>query len=407
MIYLELILLVFFLVPAVFAAFYHFTLGISGIFLRPRICEFGTPRTRFAILIPAHNEENGIGKTLEWLKEKVDYPAERVSIYVVADNCTDQTANVAEDFGVHVLQRNDPNNRGKGYALQYAIPILFEREQCDGILVVDADCTIDRHALRSIDSRASEKPESPLQLNYVVDNPDESPMSFLLGIANVLENEFFYVPKDRFGLFVMLRGTGMYIPRVVLEKHPWSAFSIVEDTDYTLELLKDKIAVGFIGEAKVLSEFPAENEALTVQRKRWIGGTLAFSIARGLSLIFRGLFTLDLRGMDAGITMLVLSRPLIITQLCFTTLFSFFMIYPAKSGFGPLFLGASTLCWILYVLYFLLGVNRLGLTRKRKRMLLRLPGEVLSYMRMALKSLWGRTSTTWDRTPRKKTNSEE
>lgn len=400
MFYFELVVFILFIVPAVCVASYHFLLGLLGLVLRKKPRPSDEPRTHFGILIPAHNEENGIGQTIECLKNALDYPAELMSVYVVADNCTDKTAEVAASFGVRVLERHDTENRGKGYALKYAIPIILEETPCDGILVLDADCTLDEHALRYFDERLKSKPGTPLQLNYIVDNPDESATSYLLGVANCLENEFFYFPKDRLNLFITLRGTGMFLPRSVLERFPWNAFSIVEDTDYSLQLLAENISAGFVTESRVLSPFPTEQQTLNVQRKRWIGGTLAFSLFRGVPLMFKGLFTLNLKKIDAGFTLMVLSRPVILFQLLLTTILAMLLVFPLKTDHAIPLLAASLICWGLYFLYFCCGVVRLGLTTKRMKMLVRLPWEILSYLAMAVKSLLGGSSASWDRTPR-------
>lgn len=397
---IDIIVLIVFVIPAFVVASYHFFLGLLGIFLKKQPGRNENPQTRFAFLIPAHNEERGISATLESLLKELDYPKELFDIFVVADNCTDSTAEIARRYDVRVLERQDAENRGKGFALKYAIPIILEETKCDGILILDADCILDRHALRSFDARLSITPERPLQLNYVVDNPDESSLSYLLGIANCLENEFFYVPKDALGLFVMLRGTGMFLPRTVLRKYPWEAFSIVEDTDYTLQLLNGGVSAGFLGEAKVYSAFPAEQETLNVQRKRWIGGTLVFSMFRGAPLISRGLFTFRLRLLDAGFTLMILSRPLILFQLLLTTLCTVLLVFPLRTERGTVLLGVSLACWIMYGIYFSLGVFRLGLNRNRLKLMMGLPMKVFSYLGMSLRSLFGKASTTWDRTPR-------
>ena len=433
---LEIVILVLLVIPAVFIAVYHFVLGMVGLFccrvpqslgwqlelpLRrnnplPMVADLldknsrssrlvihkaAEPKTRFAILIPSHNEELNIGKTLSALQNEIDYPSDLVDIYVVADNCSDSTAEIAKSFGVRVLERNDEVNRGKGFALKYSFPIIFEETKCDGVLIVDADCTLDKHSLHSFDYRLQKNPTVPLQLNYIVDNPDESATSYLLGIANCLENEFFYIPKDKLGLFVLLRGTGMYLPRSVLERFPWEAFSIVEDTDYTLQLLDGNISAGFVGEAKVLSAFPAEQKSLFVQRKRWVGGTILFSVSKSLPLILNGLYKCQPRMIDAGITLILLSRPLIIMQLLLTTFVTFLLVYPFHTACSTAFSIASATCWGIYLFYFLCGVFRLGLNRKRLGMLLRLPFEICSYIFLAVRSVLAGPSASWDRTPRK------
>ena len=82
-----------------------------------------SPSTRFVVLFPAHNEALILGEILEGLKS-LDYPPDLYRILVIADNCTDETADIAHQKGVLVWERNNPEERGKGYALQWAIDRL-------------------------------------------------------------------------------------------------------------------------------------------------------------------------------------------------------------------------------------------------------------------------------------------
>jgi cellulose synthase/poly-beta-1,6-N-acetylglucosamine synthase-like glycosyltransferase len=421
--YLFAVVGILFVLPTVLAALYHLVLGIIGLCLTHKVQQFDTPKTRFAVLIPAHNEENGILNTLHNLHYKLDYPKELLDIYVVADNCNDSTAKIAysgipideksehqrfeeiskidDDYNVKVLERFDDVNRGKGYALNYAIPMILNETQCDGILVIDADCTLDPHSLRTFDKRLQKEPNEPLQLNYVVGNPDESATSYLLAVANCLENEFFYAPKEMFGGFVMLRGTGMYLPRTVLERFPWEAFSVVEDMDYSLQLLRHDISVGFVNEARVYSDFPVVIETLSVQRKRWIVGTFIFTLQRSLPLMLKGLFSFRKRRFDAGLSLLVISRPLLVFQLFCTTILTVLLVYPLNVTYSIVLLSATLCCYVTYFFYFWCGVIRLGLTKHRMGLLVALPLKIISYLGIAARSILGKRSTTWDRTPRK------
>ncbi|UCD94840.1 MAG: glycosyltransferase [Candidatus Zixiibacteriota bacterium] len=99
---------------------------------------------RFLILIPAHNEETAIAKTLESLK-CLEQGA-NAEIVAVADNCDDRTAEVARAGGVRVLERNDPQNRGKGFALEWAIE-RHNLDDYDAVVVVDADTLVEENML--------------------------------------------------------------------------------------------------------------------------------------------------------------------------------------------------------------------------------------------------------------------
>src|SRR5262249_33750666 len=105
---------------------------------------FSPPYARFALLVPAHNEEAVIGKLLESLSE-LDYPADQYTVHIVADNCTDTTAELARASGYALVhERSDQEKRGKGFALSWLLEQL-EKDQLtyDAYIVLDADSVVD------------------------------------------------------------------------------------------------------------------------------------------------------------------------------------------------------------------------------------------------------------------------
>ena len=239
----------------------------------------------FAIVIPAHNEEGTIDCALRSCGA-LDYPKEKFTVYVVADNCSDQTAEMAMAYGAVCLVRRDEQNRGKGQALEWALPRILPHGH-DAVVILDADCQLGTHALKVFDHRLLAG-ERVLQASDVVANPDENAMSYTLAVANVLENDLFYTPKSTLGLAVFLRGTGMVFRRDVLANCPWRALSIAEDAEYTCQLLKQGILVSFVPEVRVASRFPVQQRQLVVQRTRWVGGGVSVARTRGLELLWRG-----------------------------------------------------------------------------------------------------------------------
>ncbi|HEY6549580.1 MAG TPA: glycosyltransferase family 2 protein, partial [Solirubrobacterales bacterium] len=133
---------------------------------------------RLAVLVPAHNEESGIEATLESLAA-CEYPASARRIVVIADNCTDSTAARCARAEVEVWERTDTSQRGKGFALIWALRRLFEEEtSVDAIVMVDADCTVSPNLLTAIDRRLRSG-ASAVQVDYVAGNPEDSHVSAL------------------------------------------------------------------------------------------------------------------------------------------------------------------------------------------------------------------------------------
>jgi 1,2-diacylglycerol 3-beta-glucosyltransferase len=357
--------------------------------------EYG--RHTFAIVIPAHNEEGGIAQAVKSCVG-LDYPKDKYRIYVVADNCMDRTAQLAEQAGANCLVRTDPANRGKGYALEWAFARIVPLGH-DAVLVMDADCTLEADALRVFDRCLGEGAQV-LQANDVVSNPNESPMTYVLAVGNVIENELFYAPKSRLGLAVFLRGTGMVFRREVLLEHPWQANSLVEDVEYTLGLLEQGTRVRFVQEVRVASPFPVNHQQLSVQRVRWAKGNIGFGESRALALVGKGLARRSLLLCDAGWTLLVLSRPLVLLELALALVMSGLAVLVAPGSTSRTLLGTVGVLMMLQGAYLTAGIGLLGLDRTRLRLLLKAPMVILYLIVIAIKSLVGRGESTWERTPR-------
>lgn len=253
-----------------------------------------------AVLVPAHDEEQGIAQTLASLAAQ-DYPGECFEVVVVADNCVDRTAAVAAAAGATVYERTDPANRGKGQALSWALEhILRGHPGADAVVVVDADCVASRDLLATL-ARHLAAGAQVVQVNYAVSNPGESRASALRFAAFSLINTVRPLGKARLGLSCGLLGSGMAFSRQVLMEHPWNAFSLVEDAEYHATLVAAEIVTTFAPEASVSSPMPTKLGDSATQQARWESGHA--SLARGWSvrLLRRAIQDRDVRALHAAL----------------------------------------------------------------------------------------------------------
>jgi hypothetical protein len=223
---------------------------------------------RFAILVPAHDEEQTLGPTLRSLLA-LDYPRDRYEVVVVADNCTDATAEVARAAGATVLERHDRDRRGKGHALAWAIPQL----DADAVAIVDADCDVAPGLLRAFEARFAAG-ASVVQARYRVGNPDESETAALRFAAFALMNTVRPLGKSALGLSSGLFGTGMAFRADVLRRVPWRSFSLLEDVEQHFRVIAAGERVVFAPEATVDSAMPTTTAGARDQQLRWEGGKL-------------------------------------------------------------------------------------------------------------------------------------
>ncbi len=228
--------------------------------------------TRFDIIVPAHNESGGIGGTIASL-QALDYPPEQFRILVVADNCTDDTADRARAAGATVLERQHATERGKGYALAHAYAASLSDGFASAVVVVDADTSVSANLLSAFSARFVAGAEA-VQAEYGVRNANESWRTRLMVIALTMFHTVRSLGRERLGLSCGLRGNGMGFSTALIRKVPPRAFSIVEDVEYGVALGLTYTRIAYVHEAEVRGDMPASAAASRSQRERWEGGRL-------------------------------------------------------------------------------------------------------------------------------------
>ncbi|NEQ32722.1 MAG: glycosyltransferase [Leptolyngbya sp. SIO4C5] len=253
---------------------------------------------RAAVLIPAHNEAICIHKTLECLVSQV---SELQDILVVADNCTDDTAEIARSFGVSVVERSNPSQRGKGYALDYGLKALAELPP-DVVVIVDADCLVQPGAVGRLVCEAIAT-QRPVQATYLMEKPAQPSLkdavsAFAFKVKNLVRLK----GLRQLGLPCSLTGTGMAFPWQALQTVDLASSHIVEDMKLGLDLAIAGYPPTFCPEAQVLGQLPQEEAAAKGQRTRWEHGHLQMIKAYGLptlaTAIRRWRFDLLVMGLD-------------------------------------------------------------------------------------------------------------
>ncbi len=265
---------------------------------------------RMAVIVPAHDEELMLAETLQSLKAQ-NYPIASIEIVVVADNCTDGTAEVARSLGVTVLERTNPTERGKGYALNFAISYLLSRPNVpDGFLIVDADTWVSPDFLAAMNVRlASHSGPNGLsvwQSRYGVLNSQDGWRAALMTGAFDLVNHVKPLGRELLGLSAGLKGNGMAFSRAIAEQVSWPGGSLTEDLDYGLELARRfHVRVGYAPEVTVLAQMPTEGSQGASQRARWEEGRARMVRERALPLLWEGIRTRNLLLWDMGWDLIV------------------------------------------------------------------------------------------------------
>ena len=261
------------------------------------------PRIRFDVIVPAHDEELGIGATVKSLLA-LDYPADLRRVVVVADNCKDATAARAAEAGALVLVRRDEGRRGKGYALEFAFQRTLEVGVADAVVVVDADTRVTPNLLGAFAARFAAGAMAA-QAEYGVANARASWRTRLMHIAFTLFHVVRSRARERLGVSTGLRGNGMAFAVPLLRQVPHDAFSVVEDLEYGIRLGRAGHRVHYAGEAKVFGEMVASERASRSQRQRWEGGRSAIARQHALGLLTEGVRRRRLLLLDLAADLLV------------------------------------------------------------------------------------------------------
>jgi cellulose synthase/poly-beta-1,6-N-acetylglucosamine synthase-like glycosyltransferase len=228
----------------------------------------------FLIAIPAHDEESGIGRTVQSCKS-VDYPASLFEVLVIADNCQDRTAACARSAGASVLERFHETDRSKGHALKYLFDQLAESgklDALDAVVVIDADTVVDPALLRGYADHL-EHGHDWVQAFDTVANWNDSWRTRLMTLSFTLVNGVLLLGQTALGLSAGFRGNGMCFSTKGLCRRPWSTFGLVEDLEYSWSLRIAGERIAFASGVSVFATMLAEGGAAAAhQRRRWEHG---------------------------------------------------------------------------------------------------------------------------------------
>lgn len=225
---------------------------------------------RVAVLVPAHNESRNVLPTIACLLAQMRGGDRLV---VIADNCSDDTAALAREAGAEVIERHDPDLRGKGYALAYGVDFL--RTDPPGVvLVVDADCTVTADAVARVASRCVQTACPVQMLNLMHAAAGAGVRLRMLEFAMVVKNLVRPLGAYRLGGACHLMGTGMALPWTLMSGARLATGHLAEDMKLGVDLALGGHPTQFYRDAEVSSAFPEDAQVARAQKSRWEHGHL-------------------------------------------------------------------------------------------------------------------------------------
>lgn len=297
-----------------------------------------------ALVVPAHNESVHLIDTLKDLSA-----ARRANdkIIVVADNCTDDTASIAEQQGATVLLRNEPDRAGKGYALQFALDFLRAAPPA-AVLFFDADCRVSPDGVTQLAAAAIGE-NRPIQALYLMKAaPGASPIRHVAAFA------WLFINKVRMkGLFTIANatrftGAGLALPWELAAKLDFGTDNITEDLVMSLTMAEMGAAPALAPEVLVTSSFPETEAAAVTQRARWEHGALKVLAHRTAPALLKGV-----RSGNGALAMLALDAMAPPVVMLGALLFSTLGITGMAAGFvgsAPFWIVAISACLYLFSL---------------------------------------------------------
>ncbi|WP_152394828.1 glycosyltransferase family 2 protein [Paenibacillus guangzhouensis] len=256
---------------------YQFSLSLAGIIKKKNKVRH-EPKKTFAVLVAAHNEETVVGALVENLL-KLKYPRDMYDIFVICDNCTDNTANIVRSYeGVYACERTNPTLRGKGYAIEWMLKELWKHpRQYDAIVMFDADNLASPEFLSEMNNDLCNGARV-IQGYLDTKNPHDSWITAAYGVTYWYCNRLWQLSRRNLNMANFLGGTGMCFETALLKEMGWGATSLVEDLEFTARCVSRGVYPVFNYDAKVFDEKPLTFKASSRQRLRWMQGH--FTVAR-------------------------------------------------------------------------------------------------------------------------------
>jgi cellulose synthase/poly-beta-1,6-N-acetylglucosamine synthase-like glycosyltransferase len=254
---------------------------------RPRSANNLQLRPRCTVLIPAHDEEGGIVRTVNALRPEL---ADGDRIVVIADNCTDSTAQAARLAGIAVVERQDLDRQGKGYALAFGLDLLAT-DPPDVVVSIDADTRVKEGSLAPLVHKAFET-QCPVQGVFTDVSNQLGPRAQWSAFALTFKNLVRPLGLNRLGLPCLLTGSGMAFPWPVIRRVRIGSPNIVEDMQLGIDLALMGHAPRFCPEAYFESDDAPSIKAASARRTRWEHGHMATLISQFPRLIVRGILQL-------------------------------------------------------------------------------------------------------------------
>lgn len=260
---------------------------------------------RYAIIICAHNEENVIAQCIRSI-HNMNYPKDKYKCFVVADNCTDKTIELAEKEGAIVIVKDDELPSTKGKALNYATRYISEKfyAQFDNICIIDSDNLVDKNFLKLINKNFLSGADV-VSGNRKTRNPDASWISAVYSIYWNMLNHIYSKGHNGCNINSTISGTGFAFKIDVLENGIWKTNAFTEDIEFYVQTTLNDKKIAIESNALFYDMQPDKWSIMTRQLARWATGTQQVIKLYSKKAIKKFLKQPSLKNFDLMLTLLI------------------------------------------------------------------------------------------------------
>lgn len=361
----EIIKVIYYVVLAItvlYAGFFSIS-GIVGLLKKSKIKKVeAKKKNHFAILIAARNEEHTIGNLLDSLN-MLNYPKNKYDVYVIPNNCTDNTAGVSKEHKAKVIECS-VKTKTKGDVLNFAFDKLKKNKEIDAYIIFDADNVVHPDFLIHMNNT--------LEAGYRVaqgfrdaKNPSDNWISGSYTLFYLIQNIFFNRARMSLGGSSSINGTGFMIKKELIDERGFETYTLTEDVEFTGQCALNKEKIVFVEEAVTYDEYPVDFGASWKQRKRWSAGVLECMKLYSPKLFVDFIKTGNLASIDMSLTymgpiMLILN----FSNIVMSYIFKYAHI---ETNDFITFIFASS--WQIAIIAYILGVlfSALVMLIKKKR----------------------------------------
>lgn len=252
--------------------FHHNLFLILSIFFKKKKYKDAKINHKFAFIISARNEEKLIGNLIDSLYEQ-DYPKELLKIYVIADNCTDNTSKVAIDHNAIVIERNDLEFIGKSYALDKVLNYAINDDSdIEAFIVFDADNVVDKNFTKEMNKAFDEGYKIATSFRNSK-NYGASWVASGAGMTFFRECRIMHRMRSRFNMTTYVSGTGFMVSKdIIKENGGWINHLLIEDVEFSIDEYLKGYKVAYVADAIMYDEHPENFKDSWRQRLRWCKG---------------------------------------------------------------------------------------------------------------------------------------